>query len=86
MAEKKTVKKKRTSQKWKLFKVEGGKLSRVNKQCPKCGKGVFLASHNDRLTCGTCGYMEVKSEELKNLFKSKEQPDALMRRHGEIEA
>ena len=28
--------------------------------CPKCGKGVFLAEHNDRLTCGNCGYMEIK--------------------------
>lgn len=62
MAEKAPIKKKRTSQKWKLYQVEGNKLNRKNKLCPKCGKGVFLSEHKDRLTCGNCGYMEVKSE------------------------
>lgn len=66
MAEKKSaVKKKKTSQKWKLYKVEAGKLVRKNKVCPKCGKGVFLAEHKDRLTCGSCGYMETISEQKK---------------------
>ena len=26
--------------------------------CPKCGPGVFLAQHKDRLSCGKCGYTE----------------------------
>lgn len=39
------------------FKVESGKVSR-KKSCPKCGEGVFLAQHKDRLTCGKCSYME----------------------------
>ena len=65
MAEKKVVKRKKTSQKWKLYNLEASKLNRKNKTCPKCGKGVFLAEHKDRLTCGNCGYMEVKSEEKK---------------------
>ncbi len=26
--------------------------------CPKCGSGVKLAEHKDRLSCGKCGYME----------------------------
>lgn len=30
------------------------------KSCPKCGAGVFLAEHKDRLSCGRCGYLEVK--------------------------
>lgn len=30
------------------------------KSCPKCGHGVNLADHNDRLSCGRCGYMEAK--------------------------
>ncbi|MCF7871457.1 30S ribosomal protein S27ae [Candidatus Woesearchaeota archaeon] len=37
---------------------ENGKSK--NKTCPKCGPGVFLASHKDRATCGKCGYMEKK--------------------------
>ena len=29
-----------------------------NKFCPKCGKGVFMAQHKNRMTCGKCHYME----------------------------
>lgn len=45
-----------------LFKVEGDKLVRTRKTCPKCGDGVFLAEHEDRLSCGACGYTEFKKE------------------------
>ena len=42
-----------------LYKVEGDKLVRNGKFCPKCGPGVFMATHKDgRLACGKCGYME----------------------------
>ena len=40
------------------YEVAGNTLNRKNKTCPKCGPGVFLAKHKDRLTCGKCGYME----------------------------
>ncbi len=26
--------------------------------CPKCGPGVFMATHKDRVSCGKCGYTE----------------------------
>lgn len=26
--------------------------------CPKCGPGIFMATHKDRLSCGKCGYTE----------------------------
>lgn len=42
----------------KLYKVEGDKVVRTKKTCPKCGDGYFLAEHKDRLTCGNCDYME----------------------------
>jgi small subunit ribosomal protein S27Ae len=58
MAEEKKVKKKSVNQIWKLYDTGSG-LKRKNKTCPKCGSGVFLAQHKDRLTCGKCGYMEV---------------------------
>ncbi len=35
-----------------------GKLERKKKHCPKCGPGVFLANHEDRVACGRCGYTE----------------------------
>lgn len=37
---------------------ENGKSK--NKSCPKCGPGVFMANHKDRLSCGKCGYTEKK--------------------------
>jgi small subunit ribosomal protein S27Ae len=41
----------------KLYDVKSG-LKRKNKSCPKCGKGVFMAQHKDRATCGKCGWTE----------------------------
>ncbi|QLH74117.1 MAG: 30S ribosomal protein S27ae [Methanomassiliicoccales archaeon] len=35
-----------------------GKIERKKKHCPKCGPGVFLATHEDRVSCGRCGYTE----------------------------
>ncbi len=49
---------KRTSKVSNNYEVKDGKLVRKNRFCPKCGQGVFLARHKDRLTCGKCGYME----------------------------
>jgi len=54
-----------------IFKVEGGKIVRLRRNCPKCGDGVFLAEHKDRLSCGTCGYTEFKG---KKPVKPVEQP------------
>ena len=60
MADKKAKKVKRTSKVSKNYKVSGDKLEKLNKSCPKCGAGVFLANHKNRITCGKCGYMEKK--------------------------
>jgi len=46
-----------------IFKVEGDKIKRLRRSCPKCGDGYFLADHNDRLSCGKCGYTEFKAKE-----------------------
>lgn len=40
----------------KLYRVEGGSITRLRKECPRCGKGYFMAEHKNRLTCGNCGY------------------------------
>jgi small subunit ribosomal protein S27Ae len=44
-----------------IFKIEGEKITRLRRHCPKCGEGVFLAEHKDRFSCGACGYTEFKS-------------------------
>lgn len=36
-----------------------------NRFCPKCGRGVFMARHADRWTCGKCSYTEFISKEKK---------------------
>ncbi len=51
-------KKKKTSKKWKQYEISGDTIKRKEKFCPKCGAGVFLAKHKDRLSCGKCGYTE----------------------------
>lgn len=48
------------TQKYKYYKVEGDKIVRLKKHCPKCGPGVFMAEHLNRYACGKCGYMEWK--------------------------
>ena len=46
--------------KYEFFKVEGDKINRFRRHCPKCGPAVFLAGHKDRFSCGKCGYTEYK--------------------------
>jgi ubiquitin-small subunit ribosomal protein S27Ae len=48
------------SARYKLYEKKGNSASRKNSFCPKCGPGIFMASHKDRRTCGKCGYMEKK--------------------------
>ena len=45
---------------YKFYKVKGGQVDRLKKECPRCGRGVFLGEHKDRLTCGKCGYTSFK--------------------------
>ena len=41
-------------------KKTGPRIYKPGKSCPKCGPGVHLAVHKDRLSCGKCGYFEKK--------------------------
>ena len=46
----------------RMYEVKDGKVTRKGQTCPRCGDGVFLASHADRLSCGKCGYTEYKKK------------------------
>ena len=46
------------SKKWEAYK-DGKKIKR---ECPTCGKGIFLAEHKDRFHCGKCSYSEFKNK------------------------
>jgi ubiquitin-small subunit ribosomal protein S27Ae len=54
---KKPHKNKPLSKKFKHYKISGDKITR-DKSCPRCGAGIFLAKHKDRLYCGKCHYTE----------------------------
>jgi len=41
-----------------FYKIEGTHITRTRQNCPKCGPGVFLAKHENRMSCGRCGYTE----------------------------
>ena len=55
---KKKVVKKASLSKKDAYEVSGDKLTRKRPVCPKCGPGVFMATHKDRVSCGKCGYTE----------------------------
>ena len=56
---KKPHKNKPTSQKYKMFTIDGSNVKR-KANCPRCGPGIFLAAHKGRATCGKCKYTEFK--------------------------
>ncbi len=55
------IKKKKTSVRYTNYEISGNSVKRKNKSCPKCGAGIFLAENKDRLYCGKCHYVEMKS-------------------------
>jgi small subunit ribosomal protein S27Ae len=46
----------------KKVSVEKGDAVGKKPVCPKCGPGVYMATHKDRVSCGKCGYTEFKKE------------------------
>lgn len=45
------------------YKIEGEKLIRLLPFCERCGPGYFMANHEDRYTCGHCGFTRYKRSE-----------------------
>ena len=43
-----------------LYKIEGEKVRRLRPTCERCGPGYFMAKHQDRYTCGHCGFTRYK--------------------------
>jgi small subunit ribosomal protein S27Ae len=42
------------------YQVSGDHAKCKKSVCPRCGNGVFLAEHANRMACGKCGYTEFK--------------------------
>lgn len=47
---------------WEKYSAEDDEVKREGKSCPRCGDGVFMGEHGDRLTCGRCGFSEIKQD------------------------
>ncbi|MBN1786713.1 MAG: 30S ribosomal protein S27ae [Candidatus Methanofastidiosa archaeon] len=62
MSSKGKGKKKESTKKSNVYKIEGDKIIRQLKICPRCGPGIFLADHGERVSCGKCGYTEWKQK------------------------
>ena len=45
-----------------LYEIKDNKVQRKRKFCPKC-EANYLAQHEDRLSCGKCGYTEFLKKE-----------------------
>ncbi|KAF8062055.1 hypothetical protein HT031_004315 [Scenedesmus sp. PABB004] len=59
----------------KFYKVDdSGKVSRLRKQCPQCGPGIFMATHFDRVYCGKCATTYLVEQEAKGKGKGKNLP------------
>jgi small subunit ribosomal protein S27Ae len=54
---KKAHKNKPTGKKYAHYTITGSSLKKT-KNCPRCGPGIFLADHKERLYCGKCHYTE----------------------------
>lgn len=54
---KKKRKNKPSSKKWKMYKISGDKITK-ERECPRCGLGIFLMKTPNRLYCGKCHYTE----------------------------
>ena len=43
-----------------MYKLENDKITRLRPICERCGPGYFMADHNERYTCGHCGFTRYK--------------------------
>lgn len=52
----------KSTKRWEILKVEGNKIKRKKRTCPRCGDGVYMAEHEDRYYCGQCHMTEWKKK------------------------
>ncbi|MBS3076560.1 30S ribosomal protein S27ae [Candidatus Pacearchaeota archaeon] len=71
---KKPHKNKPTSKKYTKYKIEGDKVKRLARSCPRCGPGVFLMNSQGRLYCGKCHYAEFEGKKTVEEVKKEKVP------------
>ncbi|MDK2891191.1 MAG: ubiquitin-small subunit ribosomal protein S27Ae [Methanoculleus sp.] len=45
---------------YECYEVKGDAAVLQKRHCPRCGPGVLMAEHKDRMACGKCGYTEFR--------------------------
>ncbi len=61
-----------TSVKYKKYTVEGDKIVKKARSCPRCGPGIFLSVGKGRAYCGKCHFTEFDKKEVELKLESKE--------------
>lgn len=67
---KKPHKNKATSKKYTKYKIEGDRVVR-ERNCPRCGPGVFLMNSQGRMYCGKCHYSEFEGKKVEEVKEEK---------------
>ena len=60
-----------TSVKYKKYTIEGDKIVKKERSCPRCGPGIFLSAGKNRLYCGKCHFTEFEKREVEPKLESK---------------
>ena len=71
---KKPHKNKKTSKKYTKYKIEGDKITK-ERNCPRCGPGIFLMNAKDRMYCGKCHYSEFKDKKVEEEVKEEKKEE-----------
>jgi small subunit ribosomal protein S27Ae len=61
-----------TSAKYKKYTVEGDKITKKTRSCPRCGPGIFLSVGKNRAYCGKCHFTEFDKKEVELKLEAKE--------------
>jgi len=71
----------------KYYEVKGESLNRNRDFCPRCGPGVWLSKHKERLYCGKCGYTSFgRKQKPPEEVKPEEEPKEAEEKSAEEEA
>jgi len=62
---------KATSKKASKYTVEGDKIIKKARSCPRCGPGIFLSVGKGRSYCGRCHFTEFEKKEVEAKLESK---------------
>jgi ubiquitin-small subunit ribosomal protein S27Ae len=69
-----------------LYDFSGDSIKRKNRNCPKCGPGMFMARHSDRVVCGKCTYTEYNSKPVSEVKKEDEVKESVSEESADSES